>query len=333
MDTIDPPDTPAADVTVPFTTQACATITVSPTVVPGGTINVDYAPVQFTQTGGTAPVTWSLTAGALPSGMTLSAAGVLGGTPTALGPFTFTVTATDANACTASVPLSLSVLAGPNQQPSFTPGANQTVLEDAGPQSTPWATAISPGPPHEAGQVVTFEVSVVNPALFSTLPAVSVDGTLTYTPAANAHGSATVMVTLRDNGGTANGGVDTSAPQTFTITVMPVNDAPSFTPSGNHQSVEDAGPQSVANWATAMSAGPADEAGQTSTFIVTANTNPALFSAPPAVSSTGTLTYTAAPNAFGSADITVVLRDNGGTANGGVDTSAPQTVHDHGHAA
>ena len=65
---IDPPDTPAADVTVPFTTAACATITVSPTVVPGGTINVDYGPVQFTQTGGTAPVTWSLTAGALPAG-------------------------------------------------------------------------------------------------------------------------------------------------------------------------------------------------------------------------------------------------------------------------
>ena len=44
---------------------------------------------------------------------------------------------------------------------------------------------------------------------------------------------ATITVTLADNGGTANGGVDTSAPQTFTITVTAVNDAPSFTPGAN----------------------------------------------------------------------------------------------------
>ena len=51
-------------------------------------------------------------------------------------------------------------------------------------------------------------------------------GTLTYTPAANANGVATVTVRLKDDGGTANGGVDTSGPQTFTITVTAVNDVP-----------------------------------------------------------------------------------------------------------
>ena len=44
------------------------------------------------------------------------------------------------------------------------------------------------------------------------------------------------------------------------------------------------------------------------------------------MSSAGVLTYTSAPNAFGSADITLVLQDNGGTANGGVNTSAPRTM-------
>ena len=39
------------------------------------------------------------------------------------------------------------------------------------------------------------------------------------------------------------------------------------------------------------------------------------------------LTYTIAPNAVGSAIVTVVLKDNGGTANGGADTSAPQTFN------
>ena len=51
---------------------------------------------------------------------------------------------------------------------------------------------------------------------------------LYYTPAANAYGTATITVTAADNGGTANGGADTSAARTFTITVNPVNDAPSF---------------------------------------------------------------------------------------------------------
>jgi hypothetical protein len=49
---------------------------------------------------------------------------------------------------------------------------------------------------------------------------------LTYTAASNANGSATVTVRAHDDGGTANGGQDTSGPQTFTITITPVNDAP-----------------------------------------------------------------------------------------------------------
>src|SRR5439155_84239 len=47
-------------------------------------------------------------------------------------------------------------------------------------------------------------------------------GTLTYQPANDANGSATVTVQLQDSGGTANGGHDTSAAITFTITVNPV---------------------------------------------------------------------------------------------------------------
>src|SRR5262249_53326136 len=56
--------------------------------------------------------------------------------------------------------------------------------------------------------------------LFSTQPSVSSNGTLTFTPAANVTGSATVTVQLHDNGGTASGGADTSSAQNFTITVQ-----------------------------------------------------------------------------------------------------------------
>ena len=117
-----------------------------------------------------------------------------------------------------------------NDAPGFTKGADQTVGEDAGAQTVNgWATVLSAGPANEAGQVLNFIVSNNNNALFSSQPTIAANGTLTFTPAANANGSATVSVQIHDNGGTANGGVDTSAAQTFTINVTAVNDAPSIT--------------------------------------------------------------------------------------------------------
>jgi hypothetical protein len=41
-----------------------------------------------------------VTAGALPTGLSLSSGGIISGTPTTAGTFTFTVTARDANGCT-----------------------------------------------------------------------------------------------------------------------------------------------------------------------------------------------------------------------------------------
>ena len=128
-----------------------------------------------------------------------------------------------------------------------------------------------------------------------------------------------------DNGGTLGGGVDTSAPQSVTITVTPVNDAPSFTAGAPQTVVEDAPAQTVTGWATAISPGPPDEAAQTVAFVVTPDA-PALFSVAPAISPTGDLTFTPAPNATGTATLTVVAQDTGGTANGGVNVSPAQTV-------
>jgi VCBS repeat-containing protein len=211
-----------------------------------------------------------------------------------------------------------------NDAPSFTKGADQSVFEDAAPVTVSgWATALNAGP-NEGSQTLSFNVSNNNNGLFSVQPAVDASGNLTYTLAANANGSAVVTVSISDNGGTANGGVDTSANQTFNIVVTPVNDVPSFTKGADQTTLEDAGAQTVNGWATALSAGPADEAGQTLNFIVSNNNN-ALFSVQPAVSATGVLTYTAAANAFGTATVSVQIHDNGGIANGGVDTSAVQT--------
>jgi hypothetical protein len=136
------------------------------------------------------------------------------------GPDSFTFKANDgtqdSNVGTVSITVNLV-----NDAPSFTKGPDQKVNDNAGAQSVVgWATDLSPGPPNESDQTLDFIVTNNNAALFSVLPAISSVGTLTYTPALNTSGVATVSVRIHDNGGTLNGGVDTSAPQIFTITVV-----------------------------------------------------------------------------------------------------------------
>ncbi|MCB8924158.1 MAG: tandem-95 repeat protein [Ardenticatenaceae bacterium] len=211
-----------------------------------------------------------------------------------------------------------------NDAPTFSNSGNVTVNEDSGAQTVAgWASNISPGPFGEDAQGLEFTVSSNNNGLFSSPPAVSLlTGNLTFTPVADQSGTAQVTVTLSDDGGTANGGQNSSQ-VIFILTVNPVNDAPTFTGGGNQQVLEDAGAQSVANWASSMNTGSPNESGQTLTFVLTTN-NDALFDSGPAVNATtGTLTYTPAANANGSATVTAVLQDSGGTLNGGVDTSAP----------
>jgi hypothetical protein len=218
------------------------------------------------------------------------------------------------------------ITVGPvNDAPSFTKGADQTVLEDCGAQTVSgWATAMSVGPVNESPQVLTFTITNnTNTTLFSVQPAVAVNGTLTFTPGVAANGTATLTLTLTDDA-TRGGAALTTVPQTFTITVTAINDVPSFTKGADQTVLEDCGVQTVSGWATNVSAGPSNESGQTLNFIVT-NDNSALFAVQPAVSPTGTLTYTPALNMNGSAIVTVQIHDDGGTANGGVDTSTPQT--------
>jgi hypothetical protein len=108
-----------------------------------------------------------------------------------------------------------------NTAPSFSPGGDQTVSGDAGVQTKPgWASNISPGANGETGQSVEFMLATDNDALFAQLPAISSDGTLTFEPAANASGHAVVSVQLKDDGGTADGGSDTSDVYTFDIDLV-----------------------------------------------------------------------------------------------------------------
>ncbi|TEB13890.1 Cellulosome-anchoring protein precursor [Pelotomaculum sp. FP] len=151
-------------------------------------------------------------------------------------------------------------------------------------------------------------------------------GNLRYTTALNETGDASLSVSVNDQGHTGPGGALESGVTNVTVHVDPVNDAPSFTKGPDQAVSANAGPQTVANWAADIIAGPADEAGQTMTFSVYSNDNAGLFAVQPAVAADGTLTYTPASGATGSATVAFCLTDDGGTANGGVDTSASQSV-------
>ncbi|MBD2717893.1 Ig-like domain-containing protein [Synechococcus sp. FACHB-909] len=172
-----------------------------------------------------------------------------------------------------SDPTSLNTSVTPvNDVPAFTRGPDQTLLEDAGAQSvTGWATGLSRGGgADEAGQALSFLVTNNNNALFSAQPTIDASGRLTYTPAANATGTATVSVRVRDSGGTANGGIDTSAIQTFLISVTPAND--DFTDANETRSIAEGsgtttgsllsgtsspdGPVSIASFSIAGQSGP-----------------------------------------------------------------------------
>ncbi len=273
---------------------------------------------------------------------TVDTAGVLRYTPAAdaFGTSQFTVRVQDsggtANGGVDTSPAqTFTITVGPvNDAPSFTAANPPPVLEDVGPVVVNgWVTSVSVGPPNEAAtqSVLGYIVSgISNPSLFAAggAPTVDVAGVLRYTPAADQFGTSQFTVVVRDDGGTSNGGVDTSAPHTFTITVGPVNDAPSFVAATPPAVLEDVGPVVVSPWVSSFSPGPANEAGQAvQAYIVSNVTNAALFTAggQPTVDTTGVLRYTPAPDANGTSQFTVVVRDNGGTADGGVDTSSPQT--------
>jgi hypothetical protein len=115
-----------------------------------------------------------------------------------------------------------------NHAPAFTAGPDQEVASsekgsegerDREVAVEHWATDIVPGPASEAGQAVSFLVDVLSgQEVLAGAPSIDSSGTLRYTPAKKS-GSARVEVRLREDGGTADGGLDTSPAHVLVITV------------------------------------------------------------------------------------------------------------------
>ena len=138
--------------TVAFTlTNTCSVITITPASLPDGTIGQAYSQ-QLSQTGGAAPITWSISGGSLPNNLTLDAmTGLLSGTLTMTGSFSFAVKATDANGCmdtqeyTLAVNTCPTITVAPASLPastSFTPYSQQLTASGG---ALPYSFTISAG--------------------------------------------------------------------------------------------------------------------------------------------------------------------------------------------
>lgn len=149
--------------------------------------------------------------------------------PTRNGTATFNLVLRDSlGAETAPRSFSINVTAV-NDPPtfSFISNAPVTVAEESGPFIGPLLENISPGPPDESSQTVSFEVQPL-PAqfaeLFSSPPSVNPNGVLTFTPAVDAAtgliGPVPVRILARDSAGAASGLFG------FQIVITEVNDPP-----------------------------------------------------------------------------------------------------------
>lgn len=104
-------DAAGASVTGTFTLavgSVVSGIVISPSTVPGGSVGVTYSQT-LTASGGVAPYIFSLFSGALPPGLNISTGGVLSGTPTSSGTFSFTIRASDSQGAAVNQLYTLSV--------------------------------------------------------------------------------------------------------------------------------------------------------------------------------------------------------------------------------
>ena len=247
--------------------------------------------------------------------------------PNRSGTVTMTVTVTDsggtANGGVDKITRTFNVVVNPvNDAPTLGAiAAPAAILEDSGVQVVNFS-GVTDG--DGGGQRLTVTASSDNTILIPSVAVAytspSTGGSVSYTPAPDRFGSANITVFVTDDGGTANGGVNTTS-RTFFVAVTPVNDAPTLDPIPTPASIPvNALPQTV-NLA-GITAGPFE----TQNLSVTASSDsPSLIPNPIVVNysspdTTGSVDYAPLPTATGIATITVTVQDNGGTANGGVDT-------------
>lgn len=142
-------DTQPLSITINQTPPPPNPPTITTTTLPAGTVGVPYSePVQVT--GGTGALTWTISAGTLPAGLNLnSTTGAISGTPTAVGPSSFTVRVQDADglADTQNLSITINLPGPPNITTTSLPGGtigqayNQTLQATGGFGALTWSVS------------------------------------------------------------------------------------------------------------------------------------------------------------------------------------------------
>ncbi len=190
--------------TYSFSINQPISLTPTTTALPSSYINESYNQT-ITASGGTGTITFSVPANTLPTGLTLSTGGVISGTPTAVGTFPFTVTATDT--------------AGATDSQAYTVTINPFALT---PTTLPNWTA------NQAGYSQTITANGANGTATFSVPANTLPTGLSLNSSSGlisgmptVAGSYTFTVTATDSKGN-------TAPETYSVTIEP---ALSITPT------------------------------------------------------------------------------------------------------
>jgi len=192
-----------------------------PAAVYGGAYNVNLA-----ASGGIPPLVWSLVSGSLPSGVVLSSSGLMSGTPTTVGTFSFTVRVHDSSSAPQVADRALSISVGYEGLP---PGSHFVFATQ--PSNATGGEAISPpvvvmaidGVTHAPLPFVNISMSIGTNPTGGTL-----SGTLTQTT--NGSGSATFADLSIDRGGWGYTLVASSGAVTA-VAIFPFN-VVGFAPTG-----------------------------------------------------------------------------------------------------
>ncbi len=263
-------------------------------------VGAEYS-YQVVATGDPAP-TYSLTTS--PAAMSINTnTGLITWTPLQADIGTANVTVVATNSQGSDNDSFMITVTAQNDPPTFDNLGNQTVDEDAGPQTvTGWATNIDDGDP-ELDQNVTFNItSNDNVGLFAVAPAISDTGVLTYTANDNANGVANITVTLDDDGSPSQ----SSTPVNFSITVNAQNDAPTFAISSDTETHDEDFTATIEITVTPDPV-PSDENTQVVTYSISPdNTDIADVSIS---ANSGLVTINALANANGTQEFTITAND------------------------
>ncbi len=117
----------SGNTSINITLTAATSLTITSTSLPSGKVGVSYPATNLSATGGKTPYTWSWS-GNTPHGLNLSTDGIISGTPTTSGTYSFTVQVKDSSSPQQADSKALSIVVNPSITPtvaSVNPGSGQ----------------------------------------------------------------------------------------------------------------------------------------------------------------------------------------------------------------